>query len=182
MDVKQELREFAKGKRRTLDIGLISEEIVNNIRCSEVYRNSKEVMIFYPLANEVNLLGLLEDEKNFYLPRMKGENLEICPYKAEDELKSGKYNIKEPISAGIVEFYPDIVFVPALCADVCCNRIGYGGGYYDRLVYNIRSGGGQTQFIIAVPEELLVSDIPVCSTDRKCDGIVTQKKASFLRG
>ena len=67
MDVKQELREFAKGKRRTLDIGLISEEIVNNIRCSEVYRNSKEVMIFYPLANEVNLLGLLEDEKNFYL-------------------------------------------------------------------------------------------------------------------
>ena len=45
-------------------------------------------MIFYPLKNEVNLLELLDDNKEFYLPKVKENNIEVCPYKKGDFLKT----------------------------------------------------------------------------------------------
>ena len=173
---KSELREYSKNIRRSLDMKSISAEIVSNIRQADFYKNARDVMIFYPLPNEVDLLGLLADNKKFYLPRMKGELLE------GDELKCARYNIYEPTTDALTNFYPDIVFVPALCADTCCNRIGYGGGFYDRFLLKLRSAETKTRFYIALPEELLEADLPVCDTDMKCDGIITQKKSLFSRG
>jgi 5-formyltetrahydrofolate cyclo-ligase len=52
-----------------------------------------------------------------------------------DPLKINKFGIPEPVSSKI--FYPDILLVPLVAYDSSLNRIGYGGGYYDRYIEKI---------------------------------------------
>ena len=179
MQNKTEFRKIAKEKRQTLDISNISKRIVRLIRESSDYKTSNKIMIFYPMKNEINLLDLMRDDKKFYLPKVNGKDIDICPYKSGDYLELSKKRILEPVSEALSEDYPDIIFVPALAADYNFNRLGYGGGYYDRLrsIQSIKSP--KTKFIIVIPEELIVERVPVNSYDRQCDGIITQKKASF---
>ena len=177
MNTKSELRNFAKNLRKTLDITAISREIVNNIRNSKQYMSANNVMLFYPLDNEIDLLPLLSDNKNFYLPRVNEKQLEVCPYSIGNELKLSPYKIKEPLTAPVNPNVLDVIFVPCLCADKNFNRIGYGGGFYDRFgIYR------EITRIIVVPDELVFEKVPTEVYDLSCDGIITQKKASFLRG
>lgn len=174
MNNKTILRKSAKKLRNNLKMADISRQIVQVIRNFEPYKSAKNVMIFYPLTNEVDLLPLLKDDKNFYLPRVKGEDLDVCPYRVGDALTDSMYKVKEPVCEPIDKSGVDLVFVPALAADVAGNRLGYGGGYYDRFLRDIKA----LKFIV-IPEELLVEAVPLDDNDVKCDGIITQKKASF---
>ena len=176
MKKKIELRNWAKNYRKTLNISDISEAIVCNIRKSEEYKSADNIMFFYPLPDEVNLLALLEDNKNFFLPRVNGADLEVCPYKYGDELKLSDLKINEPITKSVSPNELDIVFLPALCADNSFYRLGYGGGFYDRFC-----SGSDYVFkkYIVVPDELVIDTVPIEAYDIKCDGIITQKKASF---
>lgn len=166
---KDDLRQKAKNIRKTLDMQSVSKKIVANIRESDVYKNSRCVMIFNPLSNEVNLLDLLCDDKKFYLPRVKGDELECCPYKQGDELKLSDFNVLEPVSESVSKSEIDLVFVPALCVDEKCNRLGYGKGFYDRFLSDYEGCS-----IIVVPEELIFSEICISEYDVCCDGIITQ--------
>ena len=175
MNNKSEIRQWAKKVRNSLDIKKISEEIVSQIRETELYKHAKNVMIFYPLKNEINLLPLIEDDKNFFLPRVNGSELDICPYKKGDLLHASDLKIEEPITAPVSLAEIDLVFTPALAADNNKNRIGYGKGFYDRLI----SKKTKTVFIITIPDELVLESIPTDSFDKTCDGIITQKKSLF---
>lgn len=166
---KDNLRQKAKNIRKTLDMKAISKVIVANIRESEVYKKSKRVMIFYPLSNEVDLLDLLNDDKDFYLPRVNGDKLECCPYKQGDELSVSSFNVLEPVSQSVSKSDVELVFVPALCVDKTCNRLGYGKGFYDRFLSDYNGAS-----IIVVPEELIFSDICIDDNDVCCNGIITQ--------
>ncbi len=166
---KDNLRQNAKNIRKTLDMKSISKEIVANIRESEVYKKSKSVMIFYPLKNEVDLLDLLKDDKDFYLPRVNGDELECCPYKQGDELSISSFKVLEPVCKSVSKSEIDLVFVPALCVDNTCNRLGYGKGFYDRFLSDYNGAS-----IIVVPEELIFKDICTSDNDVCCNGIITQ--------
>ncbi|MBO6272531.1 5-formyltetrahydrofolate cyclo-ligase [bacterium] len=174
MKNKSDLRLLAKSIRKNLDISSISEQIVSNIRELIFYKKSKHVMIFYPVGSEISLLELLEDNKNFYLPRVKNEELEVCPYQKGDSLCVSSLKINEPICDSVDKQILDIVFIPALMCDNGYCRLGYGGGYYDRFLKNI-----DAKKFVVIPEELLIENLPVEENDVKCDGYITQKKASF---
>lgn len=177
MDKKREIRIRAKGIRKTLNIAEISNMIVDNIRELDIYKSAKHVMIFYPLENEIDLLGLLSDDKQFYLPRVFGDDLEVCPYKQGDKLSESEFKVMEPVSSPVDKSVLDLVLVPALAVDKNFNRVGYGKGFYDRFSAGLRG------FRLAViADELVFDEIPADEFDRKCDGIITQKKASFDRG
>lgn len=138
MQEKEELREKAKQIRSLLHIDQISEKIVENILAFEMYQNAKNIMIFYPLEDEINLLPLLENktygEKNFYLPKVQGEELLVCPYKTGDKLVNSKFNTKEPATTPVDSNILDMIFIPALMVDRKFHRLGYGKGFYDRFL------------------------------------------------
>ena len=134
MQDKKELRKKAKAIRNSLDIEQISEKIVENILNLEIYKKSRHIMLFYPLSHELNLLKLLNSEdKKFYLPKVRGEELFICPYKIGDELVISKFKTKEPTTNQVDPSILDIIFVPAMMADKNMHRLGYGGGFYDKF-------------------------------------------------
>jgi len=92
---------------------------------------------YYPVNFEVDDLELLKKfEKNKFsisLPVIK-KNFQMDFYKwsFSDPLKINKYGIPEPETQNKV--YPDIILVPLVAFDKNLNRLGYGGGYYDRLI------------------------------------------------
>jgi len=169
---KKELRKKAKAIRSSLDIKSISDKIVKNILELSAYKNAKHVMIFYPLGHEVNLLGLLKSEaKQFYLPKVEGEKLLVCPYKSGDELTISAFKTEEPVSEAVNPEILDLIFVPALMVDKHLHRLGYGGGFYDKFLCK---NALKSTKIVAIPSELVIDELPSESFDAKIDIVITE--------
>ena len=70
------------------------------------------------------------------LPKIsKNFEMNFLTWSTKNPLSINKYGIPEPISNKII--YPDILLVPLLAFDEKLNRIGYGGGFYDRYIKRI---------------------------------------------
>ena len=166
---KQSLRNYLKEERKKLDIKALSLKLVNKLKLVEEYKNAKNVMIFYPLKYEVDLLTLLEDtSKNFYLPKIDGDTLLCCPYHSGDDLCISCFNTKEPVSDGINKTILDLVIVPALAIDKNNYRLGYGGGYYDRFLQGLNCNK-----ITCIANEFIVESVFPNGFDIKIDKIIT---------
>lgn len=168
MDSKSDLRKKAKCIRKSLSIAEKSTIAIEKIRENTLYIPAKNVLIYYPLRYELNLLALLDDEKNFYLPRVCGENLQICPFKKGDKLVASSFNICEPCSNSINPRNLDLVVVPALMADKSGFRLGYGGGFYDRFLVK----NNTVKNILPIAKELIVEELPHEEFDIKIDEII----------
>lgn len=168
MDNKTEVRLKAKNIRKNLDIENISHKLCQKIKTLEEYKNSNHVLLFYPLENEINLLELINEDKNFYLPRINGENLEICHYKNGDELILSEFKTKEPTTKNISPEKLDLIILPALAADNNNNRLGYGKGYYDRLLTKTTA-----VTILPLPKELVFQKLPVENHDKAVNILIT---------
>lgn len=170
MDKKTALRINAKNIRKNLPISEISAKIVEEIRLNEFYVNAKNVMLFYPTKDEIDLRGLLIDDKNFYYPRVDGENLLVCPYCNGEKLEKSKFNILEPCSSPVDVKVLDLVIVPALMVDKQGYRLGYGGGFYDRFLPNISK---DCKTICAISKELLIGELPKDEFDIPADIVIS---------
>ncbi len=149
--MKNELR----NKLKNICKSECSNELANLLKNTDAYKQAKNIMLFYPLKNEVNLLSLLKDsDKNFFLPRIEGEELLCCPYKEGDEIIPSTFKTMEPITKPVEKNQIDLVIVPALCCDKNNYRLGYGKGFYDRFLKDYR---GKT--VVCLPKECIVETV-----------------------
>lgn len=168
---KQSLRTWAKNKRKELDMVTYSTILTGKLVQTEEYKQSKNIMIYYPLNNEVNLLSLLEDKtKTFYLPRIKGNELECCKYSDGVELCESGFHTQEPTGEACDKKIIDLIVVPALACDRNGYRLGYGGGFYDRLLKDFEGIK-----ICCIPKELILDNIYPEQHDVKMDLIICSK-------
>ena len=165
---KNSLRKNAKEIRKNLFSKNANSIANSRVQQSSLYKNSKNILIFYPLKYEFNFLELLNDDKNFFLPKVCGEKLQICPYKKEDILIKSDLNICEPCTNSINPNQINLAIVPALMADKNCFRLGYGGGFYDRFL----SENPNIKTITVVFKELFVESLPHEEFDVKIDEII----------
>ena len=168
---KIDFRKKAKEIRNSLDIEKISEKIVLKIKNLDAYKNAKHVMLFYPLMQEINLLALLEDEKTFYLPRIKGEDMEVCPYKKDDKMSVSSFKTQEPFSEAVNPEILDVIFIPALMVDKTFHRLGYGKGFYDKFLSKY---GLNAIKIVPIADQLIVDKLPSDEFDKTFDIIITK--------
>ena len=165
---KSELRIWAKNKRKELDMATISTILTDKLVKTEEYKSSKNIMLFYPLKDEVNLLSLLgDDSKNFFLPRIKGEILECCNYTNGDELCESCFKTVEPTCQACDKKNIDLVIIPALACDKDGYRLGYGGGFYDRFLKDFHGIK-----ITCIPRELVIETVFPEKHDIKPDMIL----------
>ena len=171
METKKDLRKKAKEIRKNLDIKTISKIIVEKIENHKFFKNSNNIMLFYPLENEIDLLNLIENhpEKNFYLPRTLNAEMEACPYKFGDKLIKDDFNVCVPRTHGVNPEILDLIFVPALMVDKNNYRLGYGKGFYDRFLTKTNA-----KTIVPISKNLIVETLPIEFHDQKVDFIITE--------
>ena len=132
---------------------------------------------YYPFNNELDCSEILKKfEKNKYLitlPKIKNNfQMDFFEWTSGEPLTINKYGIPEPISNKFR--YPDIILVPLLAFDKNLNRVGYGGGFYDRYIQKIKR---KKKFILIglAYSFQRVKKIPINKFDMKLDFIITEK-------
>ena len=134
---------------------------------------------YYPYNYEVNVLEILKKFENqkylISLPKVKNNSfMDFFTWSQNDPLIINKYGIPEPVSSKIV--YPDVLLVPLVAFDKKLNRLGYGGGFYDRYLKRIKNI--KKTIIIGLAYSFQkVKKIPINKNDIKLDFIVTEKKS-----
>jgi 5-formyltetrahydrofolate cyclo-ligase len=130
---------------------------------------------FASKSNEINLWHLnyyLASQERLVLPRMEGAHL--TPYlvqNPDNELVLGPYKIYEPnidLCRKIEIDEIDLILVPAVAFDKAKNRIGYGKGYYDRLLESIQD---TMKIGVGFQEQLYDKILPVEDFDRPVTGL-----------
>ena len=140
--------------------------------------NFKNVGGYYPCNYEIddlNILNFLRNKSsNIFLPIIRKNNqMDFFEWKNKDPFKINKYGIVEPTS--VKKIYPDIIFVPLVAYDVNLNRLGYGGGFYDRYFEKIDKIKKTLKIGLGFSYQEL-KKIPIDKHDKKLDLIITEKK------
>lgn len=172
--IKSELRNIYKSKRKELSsekVNEISLQILEHLKSMQIWENSY-FHTFIPILNqeEINTLPIIDYlfqlNKNVIVPKIEKEKMLSCLIDSETEFESGKFNVPEPKTFQVIDSKQiDVIFIPMLICDQQGNRIGYGGGYYDRFLKECRKdiikiGLNFFEPIEAI-EEVFESDIPL---------------------
>ena len=186
---KSEIRsEFLK-KRKELpkeQCRADSITIAKRILSLKKVQKAETIFLYASYKNEVGtkklIQKLLSMKKKVALPRVREKEMDFFLIRSWEELVLGYQEILEPDGAGqiVVPKKEDVMIVPGVVFDRKGNRIGYGGGYYDRYL-------GQHEntlpCLIGVGYEMqMFSDIiPTEPQDKSLDFIVTEKKIRKIK-
>ena len=140
--------------------------------------NLKNLGGYYPSNFEIDDLEILNllYNKNYKisLPKIKKNNqMDFFNWPNDELLKINKFGIPEPISKKII--YPDILLMPLVAYDDNLNRLGYGGGFYDRYIKKIEEIKKIIKIGLAFSYQK-VKKVPIDQYDKKLDFIITEKE------
>jgi len=183
---KKELRKKVINERDQLtekDIAGKSRLIGENLFRLQAYRNAEIIMYFISFGTEVDTRPMVEETirqgKIALAPKPRPEERKMIPSRILDwdnDFIPGAYNIPEPKEEALRPYNPDqidLLIVPGVAFDLKGNRLGYGGGYYDRFFALLKPG---TPLVALVFELQVVPEVPVEEWDRRVDVIVTEKR------
>ena len=158
------------------DLQMNFQSIIKIVR--EKKQKKKIIGGYYSYNYEVDAIPILEKfEKLKYtisLPKInKDSSMNFFLWSTNDPLNINKYGIPEPITNKII--YPDILLVPLVAYDKDFNRVGYGGGFYDRYIKKIKKIKNIVTIGLAFSYQK-VKKIPIEKNDIKLDFIINEKK------
>lgn len=117
--------------------------------------------------------------KHLYLPKTDSINHEMYFYEVtgEEDCQIGYQGIMEPIGGTVYEPTPDekvLMIMPGVAYDKAGNRLGYGGGYYDRYLRRYREGISDAIMLAFYKQEVAEIETELC--DMKPDSIITDRR------
>lgn len=178
---KDEIRKNMIEKRNLLSKETVEKNSNIIIEKLDIYiRKAENIMIFMNMGNEVEITKIIKlySDKNFYIPKtLPNKEMKISRYN-ENELvlhKFGYYESKSDIFSD--ENILDLIIVPALAFDISKNRIGFGGGYYDKFLHKIRKNHNNPLIIGICYDFQLLDNIPSEEHDVKVDFVITEKRS-----
>ncbi len=176
---KEEIRKELLSRRQSLPSGL-KDELDTYLRSKllslpELIKAEK-VLLFCPIKGEPDLSQLFEEilsqGKGLVLPRVRGKELELIKVYNPICLSAGTFNIPEPTDGKRI--YPeelDVAVVPGIAFDREGYRIGFGKGYYDRLLERVSCP------VVGVAYSFQVLDrVPRDPWDKPVDILITEKE------
>ena len=177
---KNALRKLILNKRDTLTKSQIleaSKEIFTSLLSCEQYKNATNICLYVPIRNEVDLFQYVHqmylDQKRIWLPRIKNHEMEFYCYEyGVTKLIDGAYHIPEPDS--LCKLNPNqqdscLIIMPGAVFSKSNDRIGYGGGYYDRYLERYKN----CMTVAVCYAFQIISDFPTEQTDVKPDMILS---------
>jgi len=197
--LKKHLREKLLEKRDRIGPGARKKKeaaVRKRLYAAADFRKADSILFYASFRSEADTISCirhaLDLEKEVLLPRVEkaARGLRLFRINSLDDLESGYMDIPEPkIKKNMERKLKDIdmVIVPGAGFDTTGNRLGYGAGYYDRLLKKGARGKGQgaikktavvpKPLLVALAfEEQIVRKIPAESHDVRMDKIITEKR------
>lgn len=184
---KQELRKLIAGKVKNLSPVYCREAdaaICRGVIQSEAYRRAKVLLCYVGSEREINTSVLLhtalQDGKTLALPLCVEKGvMEARQIQGLGDLVSGRYGILAPrLTCPAVEPEAlELVVVPCCTGNRRGERLGYGGGYYDRYLPRV-----SCPTMLLCRRHLLTEEIPLEEHDLRMDYLVTERGVVSCKG
>lgn len=161
-----------------------SARVVEAVRSLDQWAEAREVLLYWPVQGEVDIRPLArelwERDVRVLLPRCRPDEfgrMDIACATCEGELAPGPFSIMEPDAekcAPEAECCPDLALIPGVGFDWRGCRLGFGGGYYDRL---LSTGGLKKALTVGIAFSFqLLDHLPVEEWDQPVDIICTEEE------
>lgn len=180
---KKKLRLFCSKKRKLLKRNdkNSSFKLVKNILKIEELKKVKIIASFISIKTEISTEPLNDYfftlGKKVCLPVILNNNKHLIfrSYDKSTTLKEGIFNIPEPDGTK-EELLPDMILTPCLAFDQFGYRLGYGGGYYDRIFVKLKKIKHPFVSVIVAYDGQKLNKVVIDQIDQKIDYILTEKK------
>jgi 5-formyltetrahydrofolate cyclo-ligase len=180
-DEKKYLREILSDARDCLSPNQVdawSLEICSRILASPEYQRSSRIVLYSSVGKEVRADSIFElglrSGRSVFFPKIQAKHLVLIRVRSASELKPGRFGIAEPsgqeaLPAGDLD--DAVVCVPGLAFSPSGQRLGRGGGYYDRLLSTISP---QVSLLGLAYSFQLLDRLPESKGDRRVHYVFTQ--------
>ena len=174
---KSQIRKILLKKRDAFNIKKkISFQNLLNLLNRETKNN--KIGLYFPIGSEISTIDLIKNlRKRKYiisLPAL-GKNFEMSFYEWDKKgpLNINKFGIPEPMKSK--KIIPSTLIVPLVAFDVNLNRLGYGGGFYDRYINKLEKSRKILKIGIALSCQK-INEVPTDKFDKKMNYIFTENK------
>jgi 5-formyltetrahydrofolate cyclo-ligase len=182
--VKSIIRKEILRQRRDMspeDVAAKSEQILSRLTQLPIIRSPQVILCYMDFRNEVQTEAIIEHlfslDKIVVLPRVNPHTNHLDLFRIEGfkDLITSPMGILEP-EDNLSQVLPtdiDLIFAPGVAFDLNGYRMGYGGGYYDKLLPQLRPDCA----VIGLAFDLqIVPELPIEDHDQSMDAILTETR------
>jgi 5-formyltetrahydrofolate cyclo-ligase len=153
-----------------------SEAIVDRLLGLEEATGAGAVLAFWSFGSEVETAPLLDRLRSrgttVALPRTRDGDIVPVVWTPGSPMTETSFGSREPTDGRVLQARElDLIVVPGVAFDRSCHRVGYGGGFYDRLLASARDGTAAVAIAFGMQ---VVDEVPTGPLDRPVDAIVTE--------
>lgn len=181
-----QLRNYYRQLRADLDAAAqvkAGQSLCDRIKALSEYQQAKHIAVYSAVMGEISLEPVIDHAlargKKIYLPNLDQKSLRFSPYFREQRMRINRYKLPEPDVGDDEMLAPealDLVLAPLVVFDAMRNRIGMGGGFYDRSFAFRKVPANKTPVLIGVAHELQkVEQLQPEPWDVQLDMIVTDQ-------
>lgn len=176
---KKALRNVLRLKRKSIpakERQKLDRSIEKKLKDLQSFRKSLTIGFYLSNDEEVSTNFLLKGRlynKKFVVPIIRNKKMHLCRIIASSKFSKATFGIREPINAKIFKNLKkiDLFLVPGIGFDLSGHRIGYGGGFFDKLLPKLNCT------TIGLAYELQIVDkVPVKKYDVPVSYILTEKR------
>lgn len=176
---KSTLRKTILHQRQSLTYAqwqIKSNLICNTLVSFPLFQQAETVFAYFSFRQEPDLSSLFSLHKKWAFPRCVNQSLDWHLWQPGESLHVGKYGIKEPLKTAtkVMPASADLILVPTVAVDQKGYRLGYGGGFYDRLLSLPECATIST--IAIVFDFACIAVMPVDSWDATMDFVCTETR------
>ena len=179
MESKKDIRKkiFAERKLHTDEqIKAMSRTITDKVTALPAFKNADRILVYADYNHEVMTRYIIEEAwkagKEVAVPKVVGKDMIFYRLTDFSQLEPGYFGIPEPVRGEIVKWEDALMVMPGVAFDPENNRVGYGGGFYDRF---LEKHPDITRLAVAFDFQIL-DLVPTEPTDICPQIIVTQSK------
>lgn len=182
---KKQLRSLIKRKVASLSNAYCQQAdagICQRVRALDEYKKAKTIFAYVGRYDEINtkplIMQALAEQKRVGVPLCIGKGfMEVREIRGLEDLQDGPYGIQEPrhdlplLQPGDI----DIAVIPCLTCNTKGERLGYGGGFYDRYLE-------KSSFlrVILCRQQIMVPTIPTDSHDIPMDVVISEVATIYV--
>ena len=159
-----------------------SKRITARLLALDDYRKARCVMAYVGFGSEIDTARFVTETlvqgKTLVLPKVVRGNRALKLYAVQDpesQLEAGVWGIRQPradLCAEVPASQVEFVLVPGVAFTRCCERLGYGGGFYDRFICGLAP---RPALVAAAFALQVLPELPISATDQRVDRLVTEE-------